>query len=75
MTQLGFSYLQLWGHMEEGDYPYTSGTTSATGDCAHEPGKASVTLAGYDTLPSNDHDAVMAHIAEVGETFLSSWKR
>ena len=66
MTQLAFSYLQLWGQMEEGDYPYTSGTTSQTGACTHDPTKTRVTLSGYDTLPSNNHDAVMTHIAEVG---------
>lgn len=66
VTQLAFNYLQLWGQMEDGDYPYTSGTTSEGGACTHDPAKARVTLSGYDTLPSNNHDAVMTHIAEVG---------
>jgi hypothetical protein len=65
VTQLAFNYLQLWGHMEDGDYPYTSGTTSVAGDCSHDPAKIRVTLSGYDTLPANNHDAVMTHIAEV----------
>jgi hypothetical protein len=65
VTQLGFNYLQLWGHMEEAEYPYTSGTSSATEECTHDPAKSVVTISGYDTLPANNHDAVMTHIAEV----------
>jgi cathepsin L len=66
VTQLGFSYLQLFGQMAEEDYPYVSGTTSDTEECAHDPTKAMVTLTGYDTLPTNNHEAVMTHLAEVG---------
>jgi hypothetical protein len=51
--------------MEEAEYPYTSGTSSATEECVHDPAKSVVTISGYDTLPANNHDAVMTHIAEV----------
>jgi len=66
VTQLGFSYLQLFGHMAEADYPYVSGTTSQDEDCVYDPSKTMVTLTGYNTLPANNHDAVMTHLAEVG---------
>lgn len=65
VTQLGFSYLQLFGHMADADYPYTSGQTSQTGDCGYDPAKTVVSLTGYNTLPANNHDAVMTHLAEV----------
>jgi len=66
VTQLGFNYLQLFGHMSEDDYPYVSGSTSNTEDCNYDVTKPVVKLTGYNTLPSNDHDAVMTHLAEVG---------
>jgi len=68
IAQLGFSYLQLFGHTLEESWPYTSGSTTETGDCTFdmEATAPAVTLAGYDTLPANDQDAVLAHIAEVG---------
>ena len=51
--------------MSEDDYPYVSGSTSQTEDCMYDPSKAVVSLTGYNTLPTNDHDAVMTHLAEV----------
>ena len=51
--------------MAEDDYPYVSGSTSQTEDCMYDPSKAVVSLTGYNTLPTNDHDAVMTHLAEV----------
>merc|ERR1712110_759126 len=68
IAQLGFSYLQLFGHTLEESWPYTSGSTTETGDCTFdmEATAPAVTLAGYDTLPANDQDAVLAHLAEVG---------
>ena len=68
IAQLGYSYLQLFGHTTEETWPYTSGTTTQvshrsqssplpqTGDCTFdiEATAPSVTLAGYDTLPSNN---------------------
>merc|ERR1712025_562153 len=32
IPQLGYTYIQLFGHVTEDDYPYTSGTTTNTGD-------------------------------------------
>jgi len=79
VTQLGFNYLQLFGHMSEDDYPYVSGSTSQTEDCMYDPSKAVVSLTGYNTLPTNDHDAVMTHLAEVGPLSIavdaSNWSK
>lgn len=66
VTQLGFNYLQLFGQMSEANYPYVSGGTTETEDCVHEPSMSEVSLTGYNTLPANNHDAVMTHLAEVG---------
>merc|ERR1719320_1629235 len=33
IAQLGFGYLQLFGHTTEESWPYTSGSTTETGDC------------------------------------------
>jgi len=68
IAQLGFGYLQLFGHTLEESWPYTSGSTTETGDCTFdmEATAPAVTLAGYDTLPPNDQDAVLSHLAEVG---------
>jgi len=68
IAQLGFGYLQLFGHTTEESWPYTSGSTTETGDCTFdmEATAPAVTLAGYDTLPPNDQDAVLSHLAEVG---------
>jgi len=68
IAQLGYSYLQLFGHTLEESWPYTSGTTTETGECSFdmEATAPAVTLTGYDTLPSNDQDAVLTHLATVG---------
>jgi len=66
VTQLGFSYLQLFGHMTEADYPYRSGGSGQTGACQYDAAKPAVSLTGYNTLPANNHSAVMTHLAEVG---------
>ena len=52
----------------EEDYPYTSGHTGRTGDCKYdaESQTAGVYVRGYETLPHNDYNAVMNHIANVG---------
>merc|ERR1712130_705379 len=36
IPQLGYTYIQLFGHVSETDYPYTSGTTTETGDCMYD---------------------------------------
>jgi len=68
IAQLGFTYIQLFGHQTEADYPYTSGTTMATGDCGYDYTNSppAVGITGYNMLPTNDQDAVMTHLAEVG---------
>ena len=65
VTQLGFNYLQLFGQMAEDDYPYVSGTSAQTEECSYDSSKTIVSLTGYDTLPANNHEAVMTHLAEV----------
>jgi len=68
IPQLGFTYIQLFGHQTEEDYPYASGTTTDTGDCGYDFANSppAVGITGYNTLPSNDQEAVMTHLAEVG---------
>merc|ERR1719348_2968794 len=67
IPQLGYTYLQLFGHVADKDYPYTSGHTGSTGKCNYdvEATPPRVGLTGYDTM-SNDQDAVMHHLATVG---------
>merc|ERR1711862_603384 len=36
IPQLGYTYIQLFGHVTEDDYPYTSGTTTDTGGCLYD---------------------------------------
>jgi len=68
VTQLGFNYLQLFGSIAEGDWPYVSGSTGDGGDCTYDLNSMNpvVSLAGYNSLPPNDEAAVMQHLAEVG---------
>jgi len=70
---LGYNYIQLFGHIKEEDYPYTSGSTSDSGSCQYDLSSLTpaATISGYDNLPSNDQDAVMAHIANVGPLAIS----
>jgi len=79
IAQLGFTYIQLFGHQTDADYPYVSGTTTNTEDCAYDYDNAppAVGITGYNVLPSNDQDAVMTHLAEVGPlavaVYASKW--
>jgi len=79
IPQLAYTYIQLFGHASEDDYPYTSGSTTQTGDCMYDfDGTAPVTgITGYNTLPFNDQEAVMTHLAEVGPlavaVYASGW--
>merc|ERR1712241_1332762 len=65
IPQLGFVYTQLFGLTKEEDYPYTSGNLGITGNCKYEPNSYDTvaTLRGYETLPRNNLEAVMNHIA------------
>jgi len=67
IPQLGYTYVQLFGHVTEEDYPYKSGHSGSTGSCNYDVVDTPpiVGLTGYDTM-SNDQDAVMEHLANVG---------
>merc|ERR1711970_1286233 len=79
IPQLGYTYIQLFGHVSETDYPYTSGSTTETGDCMYDFTNTApaVGITGYNTLAPNDQDAVMTHLAEVGPlgvaVYASGW--
>jgi len=79
IPQLGYTYIQLFGHVTESDYPYMSGTTAQTGDCEYDFENTApvVGITGYNTLAANDQDAVMTHLAEVGPlgvaVYASGW--
>jgi len=79
IPQLGYTYIQLFGAVSDADYPYVSGTSTNTEDCAYDFENAMpvVGITGYNTLPANDQDAVMTHIAEVGPlgiaVYASGW--
>jgi len=79
IAQLGYTYIQLFGHVTEEDYPYTSGTTTETGDCMYDfmNTAPAIGITGYNVLPSNDQDAVLTHLAEVGplavSVYASGW--
>jgi len=64
IPQLGFAYTQLFGLVTEKDYPYTA----TTGTCDYDANSmdAMATLRGYETLPRNDYESVMNHLATVG---------
>merc|ERR1712038_1135378 len=68
IPQLGYTYIQLFGHVTEDDYPYTSGTTTDTGDCMCDFMNTApvVGITGYNTMAPNDQEAVMTHLAEKG---------
>merc|ERR1712038_2144866 len=68
IPQLGFVYTQLFGLTKEEDYPYTSGNMGITGNCKYSPNSMDTlaTVRGYETLPRNNLEAVMNHIANVG---------
>ena len=58
----------------EEEYPYTSGHTGRTGDCQYdaESQVASAYNRGYETLPHNDFDVFMEHVATKGPLAISS---
>lgn len=74
VCQLGYNYIQLFGHVTEEDYPYAQG-----GYCEYNLNKMQpvVGITGHETLPRNDQDAVMQHLAEVGPVsvalYASGW--
>merc|ERR1712179_428866 len=68
IAQLGFNYIQLFGHTTEESYPYQSGGDGHTRSCDFDMETTTpvVTLRGYNTLPPNNQEAVMNHLATVG---------
>merc|ERR1712126_234752 len=80
IPQLGFTYLQLFGHVTESDYPYTAGGGNQ-GECEYDFSnmRPVVGITGYNALAPNDQDAVMTHLAEVGPlavaVYASGWSR
>ena len=68
IPQLAYSYVQLFGLATEADYKYTSGNFGATGSCDFDPQdtKPFATLRGFESLPKNDQDAVLEHLATKG---------
>merc|ERR1712238_52012 len=66
IPQLGFVYTQLFGLTKEEDYPYTSGNSGSTGSCDFESTDTMATVRGYETLPRNNLESVMNHLANVG---------
>ena len=55
-------------------YPYTSGHTGRTGNCDYdaESQTASVYNRGYETLPHNDYEVFMNHVATIGPLAISA---
>lgn len=68
IPQLGYNYVQLFGLTTAKEYPYWSGTTMITGRCKYDVENRTpvVGITGYNTLPSNNMEAVMNHLANVG---------
>merc|ERR1711890_218244 len=81
ICELGYNYIQLFGHVTEEDYPYISGTTMDSEECMFDIStmKPVAGLTGYNTLPSNDQEAIMTALATVGPLAVgvdaSKWSR
>ena len=58
------------------NFRYTAGNGN-TGDCEYDYNGMTPTvgLTGYNMLPTNDQDAVMQHLAEVGPLAVSVYAR
>merc|ERR1711944_285793 len=74
IPEIGFTYSHMFGIVTEAEYPYTSGHTGRTGDCEYdaESQTASAYNRGYETLPHNDFDVFMNHVATIGPLAISS---
>jgi len=68
IPQLAYNYVQLFGLANEDDYPYHSGGLGSTGTCKYGVGMRApyMAISGYDTLPPNNLEATMTHLAQVG---------
>jgi len=79
IPQLGFTYVQLFGHISEEDYPYISGDTMDTEECLYTPDQAVAGLSGYNIVEPNSLEAVMDFVANQGPlaiaAYASPWGR
>jgi len=68
IPQLAYNYVQLFGLASDDDYPYWSGLTGLTGKCKYDLERRTpvVGITGYNTLPANDMEATMQHLATMG---------
>jgi len=68
IPQLGYAYVQLFGLTTAKRYPYWSGFTMITGRCKYDIDNRTpvVGITGYNTIPANDLEATLNHIANVG---------
>eukprot|EP00929_Paragymnodinium_shiwhaense_P009409 TRINITY_DN11357_c0_g1_i2.p1 TRINITY_DN11357_c0_g1~~TRINITY_DN11357_c0_g1_i2.p1 ORF type:complete len:310 (-),score=43.11 TRINITY_DN11357_c0_g1_i2:595-1524(-) len=67
IPEVAFNYIQQFGMTTEWMMPYTSyynQQSSCRFNLTHTP--SSVRISGYEKLPTNDYDAIMAHLAHVG---------
>ena len=64
----------FWFVYREEEYPYTSGRTGRTGDCNYdaESQTAAAYNRGYETLPHNDYEVFMNHVATIGPLAISA---
>jgi len=68
IPQLAYNYVQLFGLATDADYPYWSGVTGMTGNCKYDVDRRTpvVSITGYNTIPANDMEATLQHLATVG---------
>jgi len=71
IPQLAFTYLQLFGHATEDSYPYIANSDICEYDFENTAPVVGIT--GYNTLPTNNQEAVMTHLAETGPLAVSVW--
>jgi len=74
IPEIGFTYSHMMGIVTDEEYPYTSGHTGRTGNCDYdaESQTASVYNRGYETLPHNDYEVFMNHVATIGPLAISA---
>ena len=68
VPQFGFEYARLVGVVSDDEYPYISGETKLTEVCHYNTSteKAVVFTRGEETLPHNDYDVIINHLAHKG---------
>jgi len=80
VESFAFSYAEFFGVVSEEDWPYVSGKTSETEECFNDGLSASKSrifmepvafVRGQETLPHNDYDAILNHIANIGPLAIS----